>query len=114
MANSLFSRCIRRWKLRFKPICDSKVSPVWHKRDLNGYIRDCAITTGDCLIERLASDNAKVDFDGAIYGWSPEFSDFFSQHRDKYIKEAHDFLNEEITTEEIDDAIDDEIECWND
>lgn len=114
MANSLFSRCIRRWKLRFKPICDSKVSPFWNKGHLNGYIRECAITTGHSLIEKMASDNAKFDFDGSTYGWSPEFADFFDENRGKYIAEAHDFLNEEITTNEIDEAIDDEIECWND
>lgn len=113
MANSLFSRCIRRWTVRWKHVCDSKASPIWRKRDLRGYIRESAITTAYGLAEQLASDNAKFDFNGSTYGWSPEFANFFSKHRDKYIKEALDFLNEEITTEEIDEAIDAEIDCWS-
>ena len=36
MSKSLNARCIRRWEVEFKPLCDSKVNPYWRKRDLRG------------------------------------------------------------------------------
>lgn len=62
MSKSLNARCIRRWEVEFKGLCDSKVSPWWHKRDLRGYIRECALTTADCMVENLAYNNAMHDF----------------------------------------------------
>lgn len=38
MSKSLNARCIRRWEVEFKGLCDSKVSPWWRKRDLRGYM----------------------------------------------------------------------------
>jgi len=68
MSKTLNGRCIRRWTVYFKQQCDSKVSPWWRKRDLRGYIRDAALTTADCMVERMAEDNARVDFCGHTYG----------------------------------------------
>lgn len=59
MSKSLNARCIRRWEVEFKGRCDSKYSPYWRKRDLRGYIREAALTTADCMVERLAEDKAR-------------------------------------------------------
>lgn len=112
MSKSLTGRCIQRWKVRFKPICDSKVSPWWRKRDLKGYIRRAAITTADCMVSEMAERNARVDY--GIDGWSPEFSRWFDDRRDQYQKEARDFLNKEAENDEIDEYIENEVDCWSD
>lgn len=39
MSKSLNARCIRRWEVEFKPLCDSKHSPCWRKHHLRGYMR---------------------------------------------------------------------------
>lgn len=62
MFKSLSARCISRRKLRFKPMCDSKVSPYWRRHHLRGYIRECALTTADCMVEHMAEDNAMVEY----------------------------------------------------
>ena len=110
MKKSLIGRCIRRWKVRFKPLCDSKLSPYWRVHHLNGYLREYAKTMADCMIQELAESNAHVDF--GIDGWSPEFSQWFSERRTKYLKEALDYLNEDASNEEIDDLIEKEISVW--
>lgn len=69
MSKSLNARCIRRWTVEFKGRCDSKHSPYWRKHHLRSYIRECALTTADCMVERMAEDNAMVDFQGANRGW---------------------------------------------
>ncbi|HAT2180935.1 TPA: hypothetical protein I8167_005114 [Raoultella ornithinolytica] len=114
MSKSLNARCIRRWEVEFKGRCDSKFSMVWRKRDLRGYIRSCALTTADCMVDQMAEQNAKVDFDGSAHGWSPEFAAWYSERREQYQKEARDFLDAEATTDEIDEEIENELECWND
>ncbi|WP_414162861.1 hypothetical protein ACMGGS_12085 [Superficieibacter sp. BNK-5] len=114
MSKSLKGRCIRRWKVEFKSVCDSKISPWWRKRDLRGYIRECALTTADCMVESMAEDNARVDFQGSALGWSPEFSVWYDERRERYRKEALDFLNAEATSDEIDEEIQNELEAWND
>jgi len=114
MSKSLNARCIRRWEVEFEGRCDSKVSPRWRKRDLRGYIRECALTTAYCMVERMAEDNAKYDYDGTTIGWSPEFSAWYDERRDKYLKEARDYLNEDATNDEIDEEIQNEQEAWND
>lgn len=73
MSKSLNARCIRRWKVQMRDVCDSKVNPWWRKRDLRGYIRECGLITAYCMVERIAEDNAKVDYQGDTFGWSPEF-----------------------------------------
>ncbi|MDL9985970.1 hypothetical protein [Providencia rettgeri] len=110
---TLHGRCIRRWKLRFKDVCDSKVSPYFRKRDLKGFWRDIAIVAADSMIQELAESNAKFDFNGYRHGWSPEFSSFFTKNREKYITEARLFLNEETTNDEIDDLIIEFASNWN-
>lgn len=45
MSKSLNARCIRRWEVKFKSVCDSKHNPYWRKSDLRGYIREAALTT---------------------------------------------------------------------
>lgn len=112
MSKSLNARCIRRWEVEFKPFCDSKVNPYWRKRDLRGYIREAALTTAYCMVERMAEDNARADF--GIKGWSPDFSAWYDWRREHYLKEARDYLNEEATNDEIDDEIENELEAWND
>jgi len=114
MSKSLKGRCIRRWKVEFKSVCDSKISPWWRKRDLRGYIRECALTTADCMVESMAEDNARVDFQGSEFGWSPEFSAWYDERRERYRKEALDFLDAEATSDEIDEEIQNELEAWND
>lgn len=110
---TLHGRCIQRWKQRFKSVCDSKVSPYYRKRDLKGFCRECGVITADMMILNMAEGNAHVDFDGKRHGWSPEFSKFFDENREKYITEARLFLNEEATNDEIDDLIEEEISNWN-
>lgn len=112
MSKTLYARCIRRWEVRTKSWCDSKWSEVWHKRNQRRFFRETAIITADCMVESMAEDNARVDF--GITGWSPEFSSWYDERRDQYRKEAFDFLNEEATTDEIDEQIEDELEAWND
>lgn len=118
MSKSLNARCIRRWEVEFKGLCDSKVSPWWHKRDLRGYIRECALTTADCMVENLAYNNAMHDFfaeNGDDSDWSPEFSVWYdSKRREQYRKEALSYLNEDATNDEIDEEIQNELEAWND
>lgn len=114
MSNSLHARCIRRWKQRFKPVCDSKFSPYWRKYHLRGFIRETAIITADCMVERMAEDNAKFDYDGTTIGWSPEFAAWYDERREQYRREALVFLNEEATNGEVDEEIDNELEAWND
>lgn len=112
MSKSLNARCIRRWTVEFKGRCDSKFSPYWRKCDLRGYIRDAALTTADCMVERLAENNARVDF--GIDGWSPEFSSWYAERREQYLKEAREALDEDATNDEIDEEIQNELEAWND
>jgi len=118
MPKSLNARCIRRWKVEFKGRCDSKYSPYWRKRDLRGYIRECALTMAESMVDSSAYNNAMHDFfaeNGDDSGWSPEFSVWYdSRRRKKYLKEALDYLNEEATNDEIDEEIDNEQEAWND
>ncbi|MBE0395028.1 hypothetical protein ILP74_05985 [Citrobacter amalonaticus] len=114
MSKSLNARCIRRWNVEFKPLCNSKANPYWRKRDLRGYIREAALTTADSMVERMAENNAKFDFDGSTIGWSPEFSAWYRERREQYLKEARDYLNEEATNDEIDEEIQNELEAWND
>lgn len=42
------------------------------------------------------------------------FSAWYDERRDQYLKEARDYLNEEATTDEIDEEIQNELEAWND
>lgn len=114
MSASLKKKCIRRWVVEFKPRCDSKFSPYWRKRDLRGYIRECALTTAHCMIENMAYGNAGVDFNGGDKGWSPEFADWFNERKEQYRKEALDYLNKEVDVDEIDEEILSELDCWND
>lgn len=114
MSKSLNARCIRRWEVEFKPLCDSKLNPYWRKRDLRGYIRDAALTTAYSMVESMAERNAKVDYDGSLKGWTPEFSEWYRNRREEYLKEARDFLNEDATNEDIDEEIQNELEAWND
>ncbi|MDV0655742.1 hypothetical protein VC625_11405 [Citrobacter freundii] len=114
MSKSLNARCIRRWEIEFKGRCDSKVSPWWRKHHLRGYIRECALTTAYCMVERMAEDNALVDFQGNGRCWSPEFSAWYHERREQYLKEARDYLNEDATNDEIDEEIQNELEAWND
>ncbi|WIO41019.1 hypothetical protein P2G42_13670 [Klebsiella electrica] len=114
MSKSLNARCIRRWEIEFKGRCDSKFSTVWRKRDLRGYIREAALTMAYSMVESMAERNAKVDFDGSLQGWTPEFSEWYRKRREEYHKEARDCLNEEVTTDEIDEEIQNELDAWND
>ena len=112
MSKTLKARCIRRWEIRFRDMCDSKFSPVWRRCNLRGYIRESALITADCMVERMAEDNARVDY--GISGWSPEFSAWYDERREQYRKEALAYLNEDATNDEIDEEIESEIDCWND
>ena len=114
MSKSLNARCIRRWEVEFKPLCDSKVNPYWRKRDLRGYIREAALTTAYNMVESMAENNAKFDYEGTTIGWSPEFSAWYNERREHYLKEARQYLNEDATNEEIDEEIENELEAWND
>ena len=112
MSKSLKARCIRRWTVEFKARCDSKFSPYWRKSHLRGYIRECGLTTADCMVERMAESNARVDF--GITGWTPEFSAWYGERREQYRKEALDHLNEEASNDEIDEEIEAELDAWDD
>lgn len=114
MSKSLNARCIRRWEVKFKSVCDSKHNPYWRKSDLRGYIREAALTTAYSMVESMAERNAKVDYDGDPNGWSYEFSLWYRLRREKYLKEARDYLDEDATNDEIDEEIENELEAWND
>jgi hypothetical protein len=114
MSKSLNARCIRRWEVEFKGRCDSKVSPWWRKKHLRSYIRECALITADCMVERMAEDNALVDYQCNRGGWSPDFSAWYDERREAYLKEARSYLNEEASNDEIDEEIQNELEAWND
>lgn len=60
MSKSLNARCIHRWTVEFKSRCDSKHSPYRRKQHLHSFIRECALTTTVCMVERMAEDNAMV------------------------------------------------------
>lgn len=66
------------------------------------------------MVESMAERNAKVDYDGEPNGWSPEFSAWYRERREKYLKEARDYLDEQATNDEIDEEIENELEAWND
>ncbi len=68
MNKPLNARCIRRWEVQMRDVCDSQVNPWWRKRDLRGYIRECGLITAYCMVERMAEDNAKVDYQGDTFG----------------------------------------------
>ncbi|MCU6669959.1 hypothetical protein M8013_14525 [Enterobacteriaceae bacterium H4N4] len=112
MSKSLKARCIRRWEVEFKGRCDSKFSLCWRKHHLRGYIRECALITADCMVERMAEDNARTDF--GIKGWSPEFSSWYDERREQYRKEAKTILDAFASNEAIDEEIQNELEAWND
>ncbi|HCE8859448.1 TPA: hypothetical protein NHV36_004674 [Klebsiella michiganensis] len=112
MSKSLNARCIRRWEVEFKGRCDSKYSPYWRKRDLRAYIREAALTTAFCMIERIAEDNARIDF--GITGWSPEFSSWYDEQREHFQKAARIILDAFASNEAIDEEIENELEAWND
>lgn len=114
MSKSLNARCIRRWEVEFKGRCDSKLSPWWRKHHLRGYIRECGLITADCMVERMAEDNAFVDYQCNRGGWSPDFSAWYDERREAYQKEALNYLNEDATNDEIDEEIQNELEAWND
>lgn len=114
MSKSLNARCIRRWTVEFKGRCDSKFSPYWRKCDLRSYIRECALTTADCMVERMAQDNARFDYDGTTIGWSPEFSAWYDERREAYQTAARSELNKSATNDDIDEEIQNELEAWND
>ncbi|HDC4618159.1 hypothetical protein [Enterobacter asburiae] len=114
MSKSLNARCIRRWEVEFKGLCDSRYSPYWRKRDLRGYIRECALTTADCMVDRTAEDMARMDRTGSTYGWSPEFAEWYSKHSEEYKRKAYAHLCSSVTTDEIDEEIQGELEAWND
>jgi len=112
MTKSLNKRCIRRWKVRFKGMCDSKASSCWRKHHLRGYIRECGLITAYSMAESMAYNNAKADF--GITGWSPEFHSWYDERRKQYYQEAMEFLCKKTTNDEIDEEIDNELEAWND
>lgn len=117
MSKSLNARCIRRWQVQLRDVCDSKSSPFWRKRDLRGYIHECGLTTADCMVENLAYNNAMHDYfaeNGDDSGWSPEFSVWYdSGRREQYRKEALDYFNQDATNDEIDEEIWNELEIWS-
>ena len=109
---TLHGRCIKLWRKKLKPFCDSKISPYWRKRDLKAFCRECGVITANSMVEGMAEGNARVDFQGSGHGWSPEAGKYFDENREKYIKEAFIYLSEEATDDEINDLIDEEISEW--
>ncbi len=61
MSKSLNARCIRRWEVRFKPVCDSKVSPHMRKSFLRG-VRELGLITAENMVESMAEKNARFDY----------------------------------------------------
>ncbi|MDF7681541.1 hypothetical protein PT300_13470 [Enterobacteriaceae bacterium ESL0689] len=114
MRKSLTARCIRRWQVEFKPLCDSAKNPYWCKRDLRGYIKSYAIASSESIVCRRAEKMAKINLFGHELGWSPEFADYFYKNREKYLEDARKHFNKNATTEEIDDEMERELEAWND
>lgn len=114
MSKSLKARCIRRWEVRVRNWCDSKWSFYWRKRHKK-YFRETALTTADCMIERVADEMAWKDWAGADgRGWTPEFSNWYDERWEQYQEAACAQLNKEATTNQIDEEIEDELDAWND
>lgn len=112
MSKSLYARCIRRWEVRTKSWCDSKWSEVWRKRDQRRFFHETAIITADCMVDRIAENNARIDF--GITGWSPEFSAWYDERRDQYRKEVRLILDAFASNDAVDEEIENELEAWND
>ncbi|HFZ2066621.1 TPA: hypothetical protein ACIJ0S_001172 [Klebsiella pneumoniae] len=45
---------------------------------------------------------------------TPEFSAWYRERHEQYLKEARDYMDEDATNDEIDDEIENELEAWND
>lgn len=113
--SSLIKRCQRRWSLRLRPWGDSKVSPYWRKRDVRHTARAYGEITAEGLVRDMAENNARADFENAFgrdsYSYEA-FSVWFTPRQQRYYDEALNFLNEWATVDEIDEAIETEIDCW--
>lgn len=111
MAKSIHKRFIRAWKLRFRAVCDSKVSAHWQKRDLKSFLRESGIVSANSFTYSMAESLAKQDFQGNERGWSPEFSAWFDKRRQHYMQLAK-IGADKISDDEIHDLIEEEISCW--
>lgn len=114
--SSLIKRCQRRWSLRLSRWGDSKISPYWRRRDVRTTARSYGEITADGMVQQMAEENAHVDYRemyaGTTYDNFEEFRLWYRVHQAKYESEARRYLDEGATTDEIDDAIETEIDHW--
>lgn len=111
---SIHARFIRRWVVRFKPFCDSKLSLVWRKHHLKGYIRETALVSADSWLNSMAEDIAIEEWKGmGKEYWTPEFHDWYDPIRHTFLSRAL-VAAQALPVDVIDECIDDEIYCWND
>lgn len=111
---SIHARFIRRWAVRFKPFCDSKMSLVWRKYHIKGYIRDTALVSADSWLNSMAEEIAIEEWKGmGKEYWTPEFHYWYEPIRHTFLCRAL-VAAQALTVDVIDECIDEEISCWND
>lgn len=64
-AKSLIKRCLRRWKVMTKKLCDSKTSATWRKSDLKAGIRTAANCTAMVIAQQIGFKMGLTDFNRA-------------------------------------------------
>ncbi|MEE8728679.1 MAG: hypothetical protein SOI28_10095 [Rahnella inusitata] len=111
---SIHARFIRRWFLRFKPFCDSKLSPVWRKHHLKGYIRETALVSAESWLYSMAEEIAIEEWKGmGKEYWTPEFYDWYEPQRHHFLSRAL-VAGRALSVDVVDECIDEEISCWTD
>lgn len=105
MSKSIYKLCIRRWKVRAK----HWTTPHWPEPFKSKYIRNYGLITAQNLINEEGFSLAIKEANES--GWSQGLSKYIDENRSRLTSQA--ILNlRNITTEEIDDAIESEIDCW--
>jgi len=64
------------------------------------------------MVERLAESNAEFEHPGRA-GWSLEFSAWYNRRSVQYRIEARKYLDREVSSIEIDDEIEVELDAWS-
>ncbi|MGC0875084.1 hypothetical protein WKG92_19610 [Pantoea agglomerans] len=115
MSKSLEKRCIRAWRLQLRGKTDSLTNPYWGGTGLRDFCRYYGVASAASIIEREAEEIAHKEWrnETGLVGWSPAFSDWFSEHRPRFEYAARLSLESGDASIEIEDEISCEIEHWN-
>ena len=66
------------------------------------------------MVESMAERNAKVDYDGEPNGWTPEFSAWYRERHEQYLKRGAGLPERRRYQRKIDEEIENELEARND